>query len=171
MARNIEIKARCRDRAALISRAEAIAGMPVAELAQDDTFFHCSQGRLKLRVINDASAELIAYDRPDQTGPSLSSYERMDIGDVAALRRVLERSLGPWVRIVKTRWLYMAGRTRIHIDRVAELGDFVELEVVLNEHETPADGQREAERLMAELGIGAVDLCRDAYADMLAAGA
>lgn len=169
MARNIEIKAVCRDRAALRSRIEALAGAPMAELRQDDSFFVCTSGRLKLRDFGNGHGELIAYQRPDTPEPSLSSYTRTETADPAGLRATLTRALGCWARVVKTRQLYMAGRTRIHLDRVEELGDFVELEVVLEAEERPADGQREAERLMGQLGIEAHDLCVNAYADMLAA--
>lgn len=168
MARNIEIKAVCHDRLVMRERIEVTAGAPVAELHQDDSFFGCTTGRLKLRDFGNGTAELIAYERPDTPEPSLSSYTRVDTDDPAGLRATLARALDCWARVVKTRHLYRAGRTRIHLDHVEGLGDFVELEVVLEAHEQPADGQREAERLMAELGIEPADLCATAYADMLA---
>lgn len=169
MARNIEIKAVCHDRAALCERIESLACMPVVELHQDDSFFSCPTGRLKLRDFGDGTAELIAYERPDASGPSLSSYTRSHTNDPAGLRATLARALGCWARVVKTRQLYRVGRTRIHLDQVEQLGDFVELEVVLDDDEPVAAGQREAERLMAELGIRSADLRATAYADMLAA--
>ncbi|MGN8157715.1 class IV adenylate cyclase [Salinisphaera sp. RV14] len=167
MARNIEIKAVCRDRAVMRQRIEALAGAPAAELDQDDSFFTCATGRLKLRDFGNGQAELIAYERPDSAGPSLSSYTRTETDDPDGLRATLTHALGCWARVIKTRQLYMTGRTRIHLDRVEGLGDFVEFEVVLAAQEQPADGRREAERLMAELGIEAADLCAIAYADML----
>ncbi len=145
------------------------AGAAVAELHQDDSFFGCTTGRLKLRDFGNGRAELIAYERPDTPEPSLSSYARVETDDPAELRSTLTGALGCWARVVKTRHLYLAGRTRIHLDQVEGLGDFVELEVVLEAHEPPGDGRREAERLMAELGIEPADLCAIAYADMLAA--
>jgi hypothetical protein len=50
MPRNIEIKARVDDIEALKMAAAAIADQGPAELEQDDTFFRCDAGRLKLRV-------------------------------------------------------------------------------------------------------------------------
>lgn len=167
MARNIEIKAVCPDHTALRGRIESLAGTPVATLCQDDSFFICAAGRLKLRDFGNGHAELIAYERADTPEPSLSSYTRSETEDPAGLRATLSRALGCWARVIKTRQLYMVGRTRIHLDQVEGLGDFVELEVVLEAHEQAADGRQEAERLMAELGIDARDLCVNAYADML----
>lgn len=170
MARNIEIKARVADRAALVDCVKAVAGPAVAELRQDDTFFYCGRGRLKLRDFGDGYGELIAYARPDTTEPSLCDYERSPTDDPAALRATLIRALGELARVVKTRWLYQAGRTRIHVDRVAGLGDYMELEVVLAETDILADGQAEAEALMHALAIDPADLCATAYVDMLLAG-
>ena len=68
----------------------------------------------------------------------------------------------------KQRTLYLAGRTRIHVDRVEGLGDFVELEVVLGEGEAVDAGLREAHDLMARLGIAAPALVEGAYVDLLA---
>jgi predicted adenylyl cyclase CyaB len=66
----------------------------------------------------------------------------------------------------KHRTLYLAGRTRVHVDRVEGLGDFLELEVVLDDGESVDAGTREAENLMATLGIEASDLVQGAYVDL-----
>jgi len=52
-----------------------------------------------------------------------------------ALREALTLAYGVIGRVRKVRTLFMAGRTRIHLDRVEGLGEFLELEVVLAEHE------------------------------------
>jgi len=61
------------------------------------------------------------------------------------------------------------GQTRIHLDEVAGLGAFVELEVVLREGQTPEEGRRVARQLMAALEIDESELVAGAYADLLAA--
>jgi adenylate cyclase class IV len=61
----------------------------------------------------------------------------------------------------------MAGRTRIHLDRVEGLGDFVELEVVLSEGETTESGVMVAHELLARLGISPQQLIEGAYVDLL----
>jgi predicted adenylyl cyclase CyaB len=67
----------------------------------------------------------------------------------------------------KVRTLLLVGRTRIHLDRVDSLGDFLELEVVLGNDESIAAGEVEARALMATLGIAPDDLIADAYVDLL----
>jgi len=79
----------------------------------------------------------------------------------------LTAALGVKGEVSKTRHLYMVGRTRIHCDRVAELGDFLELEVKLAEGEAEADGAAEARRIMGVLGVEDKDLLSGAYMDML----
>ena len=69
----------------------------------------------------------------------------------------------------KLRTLYLAGRTRVHLDRVEALGDFLELEVVLADAESVADGVAEAHALMARLGVPTSDLVEGAYVDLLRA--
>ena len=57
----------------------------------------------------------------------------------------------------------------MHLDSVAGLGDFLELEVVLRSDQSPAEGQIIAADLMRRLGIHDSDLIATAYADMLSA--
>ena len=171
MARNIEIKARIASVDALLPRARAIADGPEQVLEQDDTFFVCAHGRLKLREFADGRAELIHYQRADTAGPKLSDYVRVPVPvpDSAALREALARSNGVLGRVRKTRWLLLAGQTRIHLDRVEGLGDFLELEVVLHDEQREADGVAIAEALLAQLGVQGAQRLAGAYLDLLAA--
>ena len=170
MARNIEIKARVDDLAAVEARAAAIATEGPHELAQDDTFFACADGRLKLRQFGDGRGELIHYSRADASGPKLSDYRISPTHSPETLRETLTRALGTAGRVRKQRRLYIAGRTRIHLDDVEGLGTFVELEVVLSASDTLENGEAEAKRIMDALGIGASQLVRGAYVDLLAGG-
>ena len=45
------------------------------------------------------------------------------------------------------------GQTRIHIDQVEGLGEFLELEVVLEPGQTDLEGEKIAAALLAEFGI------------------
>jgi predicted adenylyl cyclase CyaB len=169
MPRNVEIKAVTRDPLGLRARALALADTPVQVIEQVDTFFVTDTGRLKLRAFADGTGELIHYERPDAEGPKTSRYALAPTGDAAALAAVLAASLPVRGVVRKRRELLLAGRTRIHLDTVDGLGSFLELEVVLADGETVDDGQAEARRLMAALGVEPDDLVKGAYIDLLEA--
>lgn len=167
MARNIEIKARAGNLADVLTKAMGLASSAPIEIFQDDTFFRCSNGRLKLRTFNASEGQLIFYRRADQAGPKESFYLITATSEPHSLREVLAAANGVLGRLIKQRTLLMAGRTRIHLDRVQDLGEFVELEVVLREGESADDGIAEAHRLMKHLGVSAAQLIEGAYLDML----
>jgi len=168
MPRNIEIKARVENITALIAKAAAIAQKGPIEIAQDDTFFHCPAGRLKLRAFSATSGELIFYRRPNHAGPKESFYVRTPTADPSGLRETLALAYGLSGRVIKQRTLFIVGRTRVHLDRVEHLGHFMELEVVLDETEAAEAGVSEAHELMATLGVEKSQLIEGAYVDMLA---
>ena len=169
MPRNIEIKAGIASVEALLPRAQAVAGGEAELIVQDDTFFTVPQGRLKLREFADGSAELIHYQRPDTGQAKASDYVVVPVPDAAALREALARACGVRGRVRKRRWLLRAGATRIHLDRVEGLGDFMELEVVLGPQQDDEEGTRIAEALMRELGLSEAPRLAGAYLDQLAA--
>lgn len=167
MARNIEIKARILSVETLIPKAAAVADQGPVEIPQDDTFFVCANGRLKLRAFADGEGELIYYRRADQSRPKESFYLRTPTSAPDVLRESLTLAYGQSGRVVKHRTLFLAGRTRIHLDRVHGLGDFLELEVVLGDGESREAGETQAQALMAKLGIEPDQLIETAYVDLL----
>ena len=171
MARNIEIKARLRSVEELLPRAAALADQGPTEIFQDDTFFRCSSGRLKLRAFSQDRGELIFYRRGDLQGPKESFYLISPTASPETLRASLSLAYGQAGRVRKQRTLFLVGRTRVHLDRVEGLGDFLELEVVLGDNEPSPAGVQEAQALMAKLGVAPEDLVEGAYVDLLAQGA
>jgi len=167
VARNVEVKARVADLAPIEARAKAIATEGPSDIAQDDTFYRCERGRLKLRRFADGRGELIHYSRPDDTGAKLSDYVIAPTTDPDALHQALCRANGELGRVRKVRRLYLVGRARVHLDRVEGLGDFVELEVVLRDGESEAQGEKAAQDLLRELGIDRSQLVAGAYFDLL----
>ncbi len=143
-------------------------GAGAVEIVQDDTFFRCDTGRLKLRVFADRSGELIYYQRANQSAPKESFYVRTPTSDPDSLRDCLSRAYGLAGRVRKHRQLFVVGRTRIHLDDVEGLGAFIELEVVLADGEPAEAGVREAGELMKKLDIRPEQLIEEAYVDLLA---
>jgi predicted adenylyl cyclase CyaB len=169
MPMNIEIKARVDDLPALTMKVAALADAGPFEILQDDTFFPCTTGRLKLRVFSDVAGELIFYRREDREGPKESSYTVSPTSCPGSLREALELAYGVAGRIVKRRTLYLVGRTRVHLDEVAGLGSFLELEVVLEDGESSQAGVHDAHDLMATLGVAPDQLVATAYVDLACA--
>ena len=171
MPSNIEIKAYVRNFDEMLLRAAALSDTPVDVIPQEDIFFIAPQGRLKLRIFSMNRGQLIYYTRPDQEGPKRSDYYVSPTADPEGLKHVLERAYGIRGVVKKTRYLYIVGQTRVHLDDVQGLGRFVELEVVLREGQSDAEGQAIAEGLMAGLGVERSDLLEGAYMDLLESSA
>ena len=168
MARNVEIKARIENVATMTPTVAELASEGPLEIAQDDTFFHCANGRLKLRAFSNDFAELIFYRRVNQAGPKESFFIRSPTSSPETLRESLSLAYGQIGRIRKYRTLFLVGRTRVHLDRVEGLGEFLELEVVLADDEPNDAGLREARELMGRLGIQPGQLIEGAYLDLMA---
>jgi len=167
MTSNIEIKARVKDRTAMQNRIESFAGKHVEILNQEDTFFCVPIGRLKLRI-EDGGGQLIHYVREDMAGPKRSDYEIIRVTDAVGLKKVLAAALGVRGIVKKRRRLYIYRNTRIHLDQVDGLGDFIELEVVQAARGIKKiNPEARAEELMKELGIMPEDLVDCAYIDLL----
>jgi adenylate cyclase class IV len=176
MPRNVEVKLRLASVQALLPRVLALPellGQQAQCIEQDDCFYAAPQGRLKLRRLLQASAtpaapqaELIAYHRPNEAAARTSDYVRVPVPDPDALHEALSRTLGVTGRVRKQRWLLLAGATRIHLDQVHGLGEFLELEVVLQEGQPEAQGQAQAARLLQRLGLAHAPLLAGSYLDM-----
>lgn len=171
MPSNVEIKARVRDFDEIRRRAGNLSETPVELISQEDTFFNVPKGRLKLRVLSEDQGQLIYYTRPDQEGPKRSDYHIARTSEPEDLKRVLELAYGIRGIVRKQRYLYLVGQTRVHLDDVEGLGQFMELEVVMKEEQSQADAEAVARDLMGRLGVETSDLIEGAYMDLLESGA
>jgi predicted adenylyl cyclase CyaB len=167
VSRNVEIKAQITSVEALLPKVKAVADQGPFEIRQDDTYFACNAGRLKLRMFSKGEGELIYYRRADQQAPKESFYLRSPTTAPEVLRESLTLAYGQTGHVEKHRTLFLAGRTRIHLDRVSGLGHFLELEVVLEEHEPSEVGVREARELLVGLGVEQSQLIEGGYFDLL----
>ncbi len=163
---NIEIKARTRNFADLRLRAETLSDTPAQVIPQEDTFFHTTKGRLKLRQLAPERGQLVYYERTDASGPKRSEYILAETLEPSALKDVLTAALGVRGVIRKRRTLYLVGQTRLHLDEVEGLGEFMELEVMLRPEQSEAEGQAVAQDLMTRLGVLKEDLLEGAYMDL-----
>ena len=167
MAVNIEIKARASDFNRQKMIAETLSDIPAEQIWQENIFFRISKGRLKLRIFNSGSGELIYYKRADSSGPKVSQYEISVINEPENLKSILTHSLGVRGVIKKQRTLYKIGLTRIHFDQVEGLGNFIELEFVMQDNISKNEALQTVENLMKKLEIQDNQLINTAYIDMI----
>ena len=165
---NIEIKARARDFEGQQHKVKELTGSDGHHLSQCDPFFSVPHGRLKLREFSDGTGELIYYERDNTQGPRASHYSISKTMNPTSLKEIISQVLPISGQVIKDRWLYLDGPTRIHFDRVKGLGKFIELEVVLDPSQhTIRDGEQIAARWMEKLQISTEDLSGEAYIDLL----
>jgi adenylate cyclase class IV len=167
-ARNLELKALDPEPGATLEAALALGAEDAGVLVQRDTYFHAVTGRLKLREIDGAPAELISYARADVSGPKVSHYRVVPVFDPVALGAALADALGVRVVVEKRRRLLLWRDVRIHLDAVAGLGTFVEVEAVAMGAEGLRGRERDVAALREALSLTDDRLVARGYADLLA---
>ncbi len=91
------------------------------------------------------------------------------VDDPAELREALSAVLGISVIVSKTRQLFVLMGIRIHLDRVDDLGDFIEFEGVVSSGGDPGRFAPLLADLRQSFGIKEGDLLRGSYSDLLLA--
>lgn len=132
-----------------------------------DTYFRVPRGRLKVRS-GPIETALIHYQREESAAVKTSSVAVPEVGDATSLRRVLTAALGVHAVVSKQREIYWIDNVKFHLDTIAGLGTFVEIE---------AQGTAaEADQLAAQcaewqrrLGIETTALVPGSYADLIGA--
>jgi adenylate cyclase class 2 len=168
--RNLELKAVDTDPDGSLRVCAELGAEDIGLLHQEDTYFKVPRGRLKLRREGEATAQLIAYERPDVPGQKESRYRIVAVADAAGLEEALAGSLGISAVVRKSRRLFLLEGVRIHLDNVDGLGSFIEFEAVAD----PGDGDlTRFEARLADLrrsfGIADPDLVRGSYCDLILA--
>lgn len=165
---NIEIKSICKSLDEAHRIADSLGALAQDSLHQVDTYYATQKGRLKLREINEVEAVLIPYYKDYSLGPMKSTYALLPVNDLKTTKEVLEHTLGVVTVVDKMREVYLLGNIRIHLDRVKNLGEFLEFEAVYEDDE----GQKEQEvqkvhKLMKAFKIQEEDLLDKSYIDYL----
>ena len=163
--RNVELKALDPDPVRSLAACRELGAEDRGVLRQRDTYFRTRSGRLKLREEEPGGATLIQYDRIDEASARVSRYRLTRVDDPHVLRASLDAALGTLVVVEKERHLLLWEGVRIHLDTVAGLGAFVELEGV-----APPDSDLSAERekvARVQQALGITEVLTDSYADRL----
>jgi predicted adenylyl cyclase CyaB len=167
MPSNIEIKAALANRAAAEATAARLSNSGPETIHQEDFFFRCDGARLKLRIFSSDHGELIRYERSNVAEARRSAYLIARTPDPKVMLDILSATLGLVGVVRKTRTLYLIGQTRVHLDEVEGLGDFLELEILLRPAKREDEGKNIADALLAEFGIEQRQIIGEAYIDLL----
>ena len=189
MAKNLEFKAHYPSFKNLYPRLADLKATHRETVHQIDTYFYVTQvkdaailetckPRLKLREITEArdhgmtfadatdEAWLIYYERPNHSESRYSQYQLSKVSDPSTLKALLTVALGVETTVQKQRDVWMFKNTRIHLDTVTDLGQFIELETVL-QGQTEAEAVDEHQHVKNTLHLGAADPVAVSYSDLV----
>jgi adenylate cyclase, class 2 len=145
MAIEIEVKARIKDRAALVEKLAAMSCILSEPVVQDDTVYVENVGSLNLfmvnkvflriRIIDDAKVILTAKQSKDKAARNLIKLEHEVSVDSAEEARAMLIMMGyrEAVHVRKSRQVATYGNYEICIDEIDDLGSFIEVEAMGDE--------------------------------------
>ena len=163
----IEIKARCTEQDSIRDILKGDGAEFKGLDHQTDTYFRVPYGRLKLRegVIEN---NLIHYDRPNQEGPKQSSVLLYKSDPKSDLKGILMKSLGVLAVVEKKREIYFIDNIKFHIDTVAGLGTFIEIEAIDEDGSIGKERlQKQCEHYLMHFGVMDEDLVDRSYSDLM----
>ena len=189
MAKNLEFKARYQPLESLYLKLNALNATHRETVHQTDTYFYVTQvkdasiletckPRLKLREIVEArehgvtpadktgEAWLIYYERPNHSESRYSQYQLSQVSDPSPLKTLLTVALGVETIVQKQREVWMFKNTRIHLDTVADLGEFIELETVF-QGQTEAEAIDEHQHVKDTLHLDTAEPVAVSYSDLV----
>lgn len=135
-------------------------------LNQIDTYYICNGSkRLKLREINKSENVLIFYNRANDKKSKLSKYYILNIPKfcLPITKFLLRLLLGVRVVVDKKRDLWIYEHTRIHLDNVNKLGNFLELETVVGE--SMENSRKEYKDIFEKLSLFNYEVSSHSYSD------
>ena len=163
---NIEFKAELRDPAAARRQCALLGAEPIGTLRQTDTYFRLPGARLKKREAPGEPTEWIYYERRDLVRPRRSDYAILT--DEQARRRWGSQSLRRWLKVTKTRELWMLKNVRIHLDEVERLGSFIEFEAVVSKQAGVQTCYLAINKLRKDFAMAMGEAVATSYSDLMA---
>ncbi len=165
--RNIEIKARYKKhnyaRKLLREREAEKIGLD----HQIDTYFKIDKGKLKVREANiEEEKGLVYYDRETKKEPKTSKVTNCELGNPEEVKEVLKSSLEVEAVVDKEREIHWIENVKVHLDKVKELGKFIEFEL-MRDREGAYSSKQDLEKLMDEFKVNREDLIDESYSDMV----
>lgn len=167
MSRNLEIKVKLRDfRGAEILAESFCKGKSSQRFKQkqEDIYYEVNKGRLKLRIINGKTGNLIHYFRSDKTRKRVSTYTIAETDTPKNLKKIFNSLFKELIVVKKTREVFISGNVRIHLDKVERLGNYLEFEIIINSEKS---GNATMKKLIKHFGLDEKQFIKVSYSDLL----
>ncbi len=166
MAKNLEFKVRYKSLETLLPKLAELEATHRETIHQVDTYFENPKGRLKLRETDESDEGwLIYYERPNEFESRYSIYQLCKIAEPTVLKNLFATALGIKTIVKKQRSLWMYNNTRIHLDIVEGLGEFVELETVF-QGQSEAAATKEHQHVKTTLDLNAAEPIAVSYSEL-----
>lgn len=166
--KNIELKVKITAFPIVVKALQMLGAKKIKVMKQIDTYYKINNGRLKFREVDDGKFELVQYFRKNTAHSKTSDYQVINFSNSIAqqLQRIFINSCGIDVVVRKKRELWMYGATRIHLDTVAGLGNFLELETVIGKRKLKYY-QQEHQFVIDQLHVNKYKKVAVSYSDLL----
>lgn len=177
----VEMKLPVADRRKVAADLEKLGFVRSGLVREEDEYFDNDAGQIRkcgeaLRIrrienlLTGKSDAVITFKGRKVDSISMSRRElETGVEDAAVFTQILEaigfQIIPPAVR--KTRQEYVLGDMNACVDQVQDLGDFLELEIVIAEEADREDALQRIEEVLRKLGYGVEDTTRNSYLSML----
>lgn len=132
-------------------------------LNQKDIYYEIKKGLLKLRIEN-GKYYFIRYIRSETSNNRVSNYNILEKKNNSA-EKFFNSILNVNAVVQKKRILYRYKDTRIHLDKVSKLGNFIELESVITRGKRSA--LKEFKKVVSLLNLDLSRQIKKSYKDLL----
>jgi len=164
---NFEFKARLNNEPRVREALKRLNARFIGTDHQIDTYFRVPGGRLKVREGRLENA-LIFYRRSNVRRARQAAVEMMLLSRRNSLRSILARALGTLAVVDKRREIYFVKNVKIHLDRVRQLGKFLEVEAISRTGDVKRI-RSQARQFQKLFGITAKDIVAESYSDLVLA--
>lgn len=161
---NLEIKVPIEKPQKLKSIVEKAGGKLIYSCRQIDVYYKIKNGRMKVR---DSSGErsVIFYNRVEDGSERWSRFEALKVDSAKLWIKFFDNFLDRLVVVDKHRTLYYLKNTRIHFDKIKNLGNYIELETKIVR--TKEQARKEFNEICELLALDLNNQILESYSDLL----
>lgn len=160
---NLELKVKLKSFNKTKKLLEGINAEFIKTLNQKDVYYKIKGGLLKLRIENDEQS-IIKYLRDEKGKDRFSDYDFLRFSYGSA-EKFFDSVFKTEAVVRKKRLLYMFDNTRIHLDSVKGLGNFLELETLVLDGKN--DAKKRYEYIKKVLELEDIPELKKSYRDLI----